>query len=174
MSTAFGKDPLTPAGRWRVVAVVTAAMQVSYWPVVATTVLGDRPDDVVAAGVFVGLGAVPFVFMAVAFTSRHRSAPWAVLRAMALFVVVGAPVGMLHIAAGIAAGYTAGGLATLRPPTGAHPWPARIAMLVAVTVSVTLIVAVAPGVGLVLGSLAPFPALELADRLAVSQASRSQ
>ncbi len=174
MSTAFGKDPLTPAGRWRVIAVTTAAMQVSYWPVVATAVLGDRPDDVVAAGVFVGLGVVPFVLMVVAFTSRHPAAPWAVLRAMALFAVVGVSVGLLHVAAGMAAGYAAGGLATLRPPPEVRPWPARIAMCAAVTVSVTLIVAVAPAVGLVLGALLPFPALGLADRLAAGQTSTSR
>ena len=169
MSTAFGNDPPTPGGRWRVIAIVTIAMQVSYWPVVATIVQGDLPDDVVAAGVFVGLGAVPFVFMLAAFASRHPSAPWAVVRAMGLFAIVGVSVGILHVAAGMAAGYAAGGLATLPPPTVGRPWPARIAMFVAVTVSVTLILAVAPVVGLVLAAVLPFLALGLADRLGAGQ-----
>ena len=172
MTTAFGKDPLSTRGRWVVIAVATAVMQLSYWPVVAVTAWEGRRDEVVAAGVFVGLAAVPFVFMLVAFVSRHPRAPWAVLRAMALFALVGAGVGWLHVAAGMAAGYAAGGVAALRWPEGTRPRAARIGMVAAITVAVTLVVAVEPAGGAALAALLPFPSLGLADEVAVRSAQQ--
>jgi hypothetical protein len=169
MTTAFGKDPLSSRGRWVVIAVATAVMQLSYWPAVAAA-WADPTDDVVTAGMIVGLSAVPFVFMLVAFASRHPRAPWAVVRAMGLFVVVALPLGMLHVASGVAAGYAAGGLAALRAPEGLRSRPARISMVVAITFSITILLAVALEVGLVLGALLPFPAIGLADRAASRRA----
>jgi len=166
MTTAFGKEPLSSKGHWAVIAVAAAAMQFSYWPAVAATAWAEPTEDAVAAGMTVGLSAVPFVFMLVAFASRHQRTPWAVVRAMGLFVLIGLPLGMLHIASGVAAGYAAGGVAVLRAPRGLDPRAARIGMVVAISFSVTVTLAVAPEIGLLLGALLPFPTLGLADWVA--------
>lgn len=165
MTTAFGKEPLSVRGRWIVIIVATVVLQFSYWLAVVS-VWADPGEELVTAGMLLGLAAVPFVFMLLAFASRHPRAPWAVVRAMALFVIVGIPLGILHIASGVAAGYAAGGIAALRGPEGVRHAAARIAMVVAVSFSITIILAVAPGPGLVLGALLPFPALGLADWVA--------
>ncbi len=165
MTTAFGKEPLSPKGHGVVIAVATAVMQLSYWPAVAAT-WADPADDIITGAMIVGFSAVPFVFMLVAFASRHPQAPWAVVRAMALFLVVGLSFGLLHIASGVAAGYAAGGVAALRAPKGLEPRAARLGMVVAISFSVTIVLAAAPKVGLALGALLPFPALGLADWVA--------
>jgi hypothetical protein len=166
MTTAFGKQPHSPRGRWWVVAVATGAMQLSYWPTILVSVQADLDPEILTAGLVVGLSAVPFVFMVVAFSSRHPRAPRAVLQAMGLFLVVAVPLGLLHVASGMAGGYAAGGSAALRVAEEAPSRSARIAMVVAIVFSVTLLVAVARPVGIVLGALLPFTALELADRSA--------
>lgn len=173
MSSVFGSEPLSPKGRWIVVAVATGTMQLSYWPVVATVVLTDRADALVDAALVGGLSIVPLVCMVLAFASRHPNAPWAVLRAMGVFLVVALPLGLVHIAIGMAAGYGAAGSAALRRPEDGRAGRWRLVAVVAVTAAVTLTVAVASEVGMLLGALLPFVALGIADGVAESEEPRA-
>ena len=173
MDRLFGSEPLTPKRRWVVVAVATGLLQVSYWPVVAASMLVDRADAAVDAALVLGLSAVPFVFMALAFASRHPRAPWAVLRAMALFVLVALPLGLIHVALGMTAGYGTGGIAGLRPGEGVGTHRPRVVAVVAATTAVALVTAAALEAGLVLGAVLPFVALGAADRLAESHGRRA-
>ena len=174
MPGLFGKEPLTPKGRWVVVAAATGLLQVSYWPVVAGVMLVDRADPAVDAALVLGLSAVPFVFMVLAFGSRHPRAPSAVLRAMGLFVLVALPLGLVHVALGLTAGYAAGGIASLRPGENVGTHRPRVIAVVATTTAVALVTAAALEAGLVLGAVLPFVALGIVDRRAESQGRRAR
>jgi F0F1-type ATP synthase membrane subunit c/vacuolar-type H+-ATPase subunit K len=167
MTTAFGKDPLSTRGRLTALFAATVAMQLSYWPA-TVLVWADPGGDALVGWLVVGLGAVPFVLMLLAFASRHPQAPRAVLRGMALFIVVGLAVALVHVGAGVAAGYAAAGIAVMRTPDGRRVWPVRTAVVLAFASSLTLVSVVAPTLGLVLGAVLPFLTLEFADHLATT------
>lgn len=163
MPQVLGKDPLTVRGRWIAVAVTTLAMQLSYWPPIAAVAGAGIPDDDAALVAGVALGAVPFVFMLIAFASRHPTAPTAVLRAMGLFAVVGFPLALLNVALGISAGYAAGAVAALRREPDVHPLSARIGATSGAVVAVFLAIGLGGEAGMVLGAIVPFVAPAVAD-----------
>ena len=169
MATAFGREPLSPGRRWAVVAAATGLMQLSYWPTVAAIMLDDQAGAGLDAALGVGLSLVPLVFMLLAFASRHPRAPRAVLRAMGLFLVVALPLGLLHVALGMAAGFSAGGISALRAEPGVHSTRARLGAAVAVTLGVAMVMPVALEIGLILGALLPFPALATIDAVVERQ-----
>lgn len=174
MSHVFGREPLSPKGRWVAIAVATAALQFSYWPTVVAAQQAAVGEDEFALVAGLGLGAVPFVFMILAFTTRHPQAPTAVLRAMGLFALVGLPLGLLHVAAGVSAGYGAGAVAALRREPAQHPRSARIGAVTGAAVAVLFATTLGGDAGVVLGALIPFVAPAAADAFSEARRDRSE
>jgi hypothetical protein len=155
--------------RWRAIAAATVGLQLSYWPVVIFTVTASEAGAQGALLAF-GLALMPFVFVVLAFGSRHPDAPGAVAKAMALFVLVGVPVALLNTALGLAVGYASGGTVALRPAQPPAPrW--RLAAVAAATAYVLLLLLAVPGLGLVSAALVPFTVLGLADQAAEARAA---
>ena len=157
----FGKEPLSPGGRWLVIALATVALQFSYWSFVrsATSAMDDESSLGLLA---LGLGLAPLVFLVVAFGSRHPNAPMAVLKAMGLFLVVGAPLGLLDVTVGVATAYAAGGVTALRREPEIHSLRWRVIAVVLLAIYLVVIIVV-PELQRMSGAVLPFMVLGIAD-----------
>lgn len=158
--------------RWRGAGFGTAVMQLSYIPLVLAwrAAIGGADVDSVLLGQALGfgLGVMPIVFIVVAFVSRHRQAPTAVLKAMVLFVVVGGPLFVvIDPMLGTVAGYAAGGVVALRQDFGPRATQARIVAVIAVIVAVLLLMGIFAPLAAAVGALSPFLALAYADHRVV-------
>ena len=122
----FGNEDNTPRRRWLALIVASLVLQFSYWPLVAALTASLDGDDASGAAVALGLALAPITFVLLAFLSRHPRAPGAVLKAMALLLLVGMPVALLNTIVGIFAGYAAGGVVALRPLPEGRPYRPRI------------------------------------------------
>jgi hypothetical protein len=127
----------------------------------------DTIDDSVRTAAFaVGMAAVPFVFVVLAFGSRHPRAPTAVLKSLGVWIVIGVSIGWFSFGLGLVLAFGAGGMISLRADDpGAHrarTW----ALLIAVTYVIVLSVAVSPGIGLFAAGTVPLIALGFADQYA--------
>jgi hypothetical protein len=131
--------------------------------------LASDEENAPNAGPYIafGLALVPFVFIALAFLSEHPRAPGAVIKAMALTLLVGIPVSALAADAvtGFVAAIGAGGVVALRPEA-AYNWKARWIAVLAATVTIFLLVRTAGEVALLLAPVFPFTSLGIADHLA--------
>jgi ABC-type antimicrobial peptide transport system permease subunit len=131
--------------------------------------LASDEENAPNAGPYIafGLALVPFVFIALAFLSEHPRAPGAVIKAMALTLLVGIPVSALAADAvtGFVAAIGAGGVVALRPEAG-YSWKARWIAVLAATVTIFLLVRTAGEVALLLAPVFPFTSLGIADHLA--------
>lgn len=157
----FGKEPLSPGGRWLVIALATVALQFSYWSFVRSAM--SAMDDESSLGLLaLGLGLAPLVFVVLAFGSRHPNAPLGVLKAMGLFLVVGAPLGLLDVVVGVSTAYAAGGVAALRREPESHSLRWRIGAVVLLAVYLVVIV-VARDLQRMSGAVLPFLVLGIAD-----------
>jgi hypothetical protein len=172
-------SPLTPAQRWRAIALATLLLAPSVWSVLAGLVAAAADDrtDAPAAGAAIafGLSLIPFAFMVLAFASGHPRAPGAVLRAMGLCLLVGIPVSAVAADAvtGLVAGLGAGGIVALRADA-AHEWRMRAAA-VAVAATYTFVLARAAGaVVLIAAPIFPFTSLGLADHLSEWRLARAR
>jgi hypothetical protein len=121
-----------------------------------------------AAGPFVafGLAIIPFVFVALAFLSEHPRAPGAVVKALAVSIVVGIPLSALagDAVTGLVAGLGAGGVIALRPDVG-HTGRSRAIAVVLATLYAFLMVRVAPEATLLVAPVLPFSSIGIADHL---------
>lgn len=159
----FGKQPLSQRGRWLVIMLATVALQFSYWSFVASAAAGAMEDGPDTGGLLaLALGLAPFVFMILAFGSRHPNAPIAVLKAMGLFLVFGAPLGLANVVVGVAAAYGAGGVAALRREPDVHSLRWRVVAVAAMTVYLVLLLAV-PEFQVISGAVLPFMVIGIAD-----------
>jgi hypothetical protein len=166
-SPPAGMAPLPPRKKWRAIIVATLCLIPGYWfmlngLVSAAAGAGRNAGPLIAFG----LAAVPFVFLVLAFLSEHPRAPGAVLRAMALAVLVGIPV---YAVAGdavtwVVAGIGAGGVAALRADL-AHDWKPRALAVLAVSAFVFVLLRVAPTMAVLLAPALPFTAVGVADHL---------
>lgn len=165
MSDASSVEGTDLRRRWLVIALSTVVLQFAYWPMVAS--LGTREDGAtaVAAGpLALGLAVVPFAFMALAFGSRHDSAPMATLKALGLFVLVALPlVVIVDPMVGAAAGLTAGAVPALQADE-VHDRRWRWAAVAAVTVYLFVLRVVAVEFALVSGAVLPFAVHGLVDQ----------
>lgn len=152
--------------KWLAIALATLVMSTSYWFIVYGAVAGATDDGPPSTPPFaLGLALVPFAFMALAFLSRKDDAPWATFTAMGLFLVVGLPIGLFNPVIGLVAGFGMGGAVTLRTEQGI-PWrrPRALGVLAAV-VYTAFILLIAPGFGVLTGSVVPFAASGIADQV---------
>jgi hypothetical protein len=116
-------DPLPLKTRWLALTAATMVYQFSYWPIVAGATADTDPVAAEALEMGVGMVAfglalVPFVFLVLAFASRHLQAPMAALKGMGLFLLIGLPLGLFDVAVGTAVGYAAGAVPALRGVAG--------------------------------------------------------
>jgi hypothetical protein len=153
--------------RWRGALIGTAVMQLSYVPLILVwqAAIGgaDLDPGLMGQALGFGLGVMPIVFITVAFVSRHLQAPRAVLKAMALCIVVGGPLFLMSPILGAAGGYVAGGTVALRVDFGPRAMQARIVAAVAVVLGVMLLVLTIPLAGAIAGGLTPFLMLAYSD-----------
>jgi hypothetical protein len=147
------------------IAATTVLLQFSYWPILMGAT-GLFLEERSLGPVYLGLALVPFVFLLVAFASRHPRASGAVLRAMGLFIVVALPIGAtVGPVLGVPAGFAVGGITALRPPDGfSRVGRARGIAVLAGLVYLTVMAAVAPLFAAFVGAVLPFAVLGLADQ----------
>jgi hypothetical protein len=162
-----GIVPLSPRRKWRAITLATLLLVPGYWfllnGLVSAAAGGGRSTGPLVA---FGLALVPFVFVVLAFLSEHPRAPGAVLRAMALALLVGIPVSALAADAvtGLVAGIGAGGIVALRADL-AHDWKPRALAVLIVTAFVFVTLRTVSPVALLLAPALPFTAVGVADHL---------
>ena len=171
-----GVVPLSPRNKWRAILLATLLWAPGYWAMVAglVSLAGDEPDQPLAGPyIAFGLALIPFVFLVLAIMSEHPRAPGAVLRAMALVLLVGIPVSAVASDAvtGLVAGLGAGGIVALRADVG-HSWKARAIAVAAVTVYSAFLLRTVSEVALVIGPALPFTILGIADHLSERRRDR--
>jgi hypothetical protein len=164
-----GALPLPPKRKWRAILLATALLAPAFWSIVIGLVAGasdDRNAPAAAPFIAFGLAVLPFVFVVLAFASEHPRAANAVLKAMVLSLLVGAPA--LAIAGdavtGLVAGCAAGGAAALRMDL-VHTGRSRTVAVVFATVYAFVMVRIAPGPAVIVAPVLPFTAIALADHL---------
>jgi hypothetical protein len=170
-----GTEPLTPKRKWQAITLATLLLVPAYWSILAGIVAAasDAPEPVPepAASLAFGLALIPFVFIVLAFLSRHPRAPAAVVRAMLLSVAVGVPVSAVagDAVTGIVAGVGAGGIVALRAEE-THSWRSR-ALAVAFAVLYTFVlVHMASALALLPAPIFPLTAIGIADHLSERRA----
>jgi hypothetical protein len=166
--------PLPPRRKWRAITLATLLLVPAYWFILNGLVssaagVGRNAGPLIAFG----LAVVPFVFLVLAFLSEHPRAPGAVLRAMALALLVGIPVSALAADAvtGLVAGIGAGGVTALRADL-AHDWKPRALAVLIVTAFVFVTLRTVSTVALVLAPALPFTAIGVADHLSEGRQER--
>jgi hypothetical protein len=170
-------DPIAPRRMWRAILLSTLLLVPAYWTLLigVVSVVSTRSGGVAAPGLWIafGLMLVPFVFVVIAFASAHPNAPSAVVKAMALAVVVGLPISALAADAvtGFVAGIGAGGIVALRSDVE-RPWRARMLGVLLATAWAFLTVRVVPEAALLLAPILPFTSVGLADHLVVLRRER--
>lgn len=148
---------------WIAIAISTVVVMTSYSSLLVA-IVATRSDTPQAAGPAFALGFVlaPLVFVSLAFLSGRKRAPTAVLKAMALWILVALPLGLFNPVFGLSAGFGIGGVFTLAE-SDSDRWVHRsIAVLLVSTYSL-LMLFVIPVLGLLSGGLLPLASIGLAD-----------
>lgn len=159
---------------WLAIGLATMVAMTGYSSLLVAIVSSqsDTPD---AAGPAFALGfaLVPVSFVVLAFVSGHKRAPFAVLKAMGLWLPIALPIGLVNPVLGLCAAYGAGGSLALRfRPT--DRWPTRAWAVVLVSLySFGALLVYAP-LGILSGGLLPFAALGLADYYSQNTQRRPQ
>lgn len=170
----FSKRPIDARGRWIALAVATLVLQFAYWPMVASVIGGEDGNS---AGLWLGLGVTPMVFLALAFVSRNLRAPGATARAMGLFLLIALPVGLLNIFVGLVAGFGAGAVAALRREPDTHSLRGRIVAVTAAGVYMLVLLLLAGVWGSLQdfaiwsGAVIPLTIVGLADEVSEARTS---
>lgn len=163
--------PLSPRRKWRAILFATLLLVPGYWAMLAGVVAlaSDDGGGVGSPGAYIafGLALIPFVFVVLAFVSEHPRAPGAVVKAMALALLVGIPASAIAADAvtGFVAGVGAGGVVALRPEA-LHDWRPRVIAVVAASAWVFLTIRTAPEVAVLLVPVLPFTSIGVADHIA--------
>jgi hypothetical protein len=162
----------SPRRRWVAIGVATGIGAISYFLLIRAAVgsLLDAGQEVVAPAFFFGMTAVPLAFVALAFISRHKSAPVAVLAAMGLFLCVGLPIGFMDPALGLVAGFGAGAVVALRRDDD-HSWRVRIVAVVIGLVYTLVTMIIMLPIGVFTGAFVPFLAVGFGDQYAEGRAA---
>ncbi|MFA9446439.1 hypothetical protein [Egicoccus sp. AB-alg6-2] len=173
MGTLFGGGELSPRRRWLAIIAASLVMQFAYWPIVTALGASHAGDPVPADLVAFGLALVPLTFLVLAFGSRHRGAPGAVLKAMGLFLLVGLPVVLLNPVVGLFAGFGAGGVVAQRR-LGGVGLRTRIVTLVVASAYVLLLIAIgATDFAIVSAAALPLATTGIADEITLGRAAAS-
>jgi hypothetical protein len=171
-----GSAPLPPERKWRAITIATLVLAPAMWSLLIGLVARASDDaNAPAAGPLVafGLCLIPFVYIALAWLSEHPRPSQAVVRAMALFLLVGIPVSALADDAitGLVAGVAAGGIAALRADLQ-HTWKARALAVVAASLYALVFVRLASELLLLVSPVLPFTSLGIADHVSEWRATR--
>lgn len=177
---AGGLEPLDPRRKWMAITVSTVLLAPAYWAMLVGLIALGSDDSGVSEGtaagaLALGLAIVPFVFIALAFSSWHPSAPGAVVVALLLFAVVGIVVSALAADAvtGLVAAAGAGGVVALRADV-VHVRKHRVVAVVIAAAYAFTLARTLPGAVVVVGPAFPFTALGMADHWSERQAARSR
>ena len=126
-----------------------------------------REDGSTTGGglVALGLAAVPFVFMVLAFGSKHPSPAAATVIAMVVSVVVAVPVLALarDVVTGLTTGYAAGSVIALRFEPERHSRVARWLAVALLGIYVFVLLRMVTEAGLIAGPLLPIISVGIAD-----------
>jgi hypothetical protein len=159
-------ETLSLRGRWLALTAATMVYQFSYWAIVA----GATADPETAQGLesasgllAFGFAVVPFVFLVLAFASRHPRAPGAALKAMGVFLLVGLPLGLVNVVVGTAVGVAAGGVLALRPVEGVSTRKRRWIAVVALALYLGALIFL-PAFQLMSGAVLPLAIHGLVDQ----------
>jgi hypothetical protein len=168
-SALAGAEPLPPRRKWRAITLATLLLVPAYWAILAGAVsAASDQGPAPAAGPLIafGLALVPFSFLVLAFLSEHPRAAGAVVKALALALLVGIPVSALagDAVTGMVAGMGAGGISALRTDRF-DVTKARALAVLAVSVYVFVVVRAAGAVGILVAPALPFASLGVADHL---------
>jgi hypothetical protein len=167
MGVLFGREALSSRGRWLAIVGASIVLQFSYWPTIFALTAAHGDDPIPGDLVLFGMAFVPLVFLVLAFASRNPRAPGSVLKAMGLFLLVGAPVALINPVVGLVAGFGAGGMVTLRRTELPRALRARaIALAGGCLYLLVLLVVVQLGdFAIVTGAAIPFSVLGIADEV---------
>ncbi|HEV8565330.1 MAG TPA: hypothetical protein VGR41_10475 [Actinomycetota bacterium] len=175
-SVLAGAEPLPPRRKWRAILLATLALVPAQWALLAGLVSlasEDRNAPPPAPFIAFGLALIPFVFLVLAFLSEHPRAAGAVVKAMALSLLVGIPISALAADAvtGLVAAVGAGGVVALRSDQ-AYGTRARALGVVVVTVYVFVLLRTVGDIALLLAPALPFTSIGVADHLSERRAER--
>lgn len=150
--------------KWLAIGIASLVGFLSYTATMFALIaaLDEAAAETVTFALAVGLGSVPFVFIAGAFVSRHPNWRRAVLQAMGSFLVFGVPLGLIVPPVGMAVGLGAGGVVAFRREQH-HSLRFRIVAVAVACAFVLLLLAVAVPVGILSGGVAPLLAVGMAD-----------
>lgn len=164
-----GLQPLSPRRKWWAITIATLILAPAYWAMLVGLIAFASDDSGVAdttaaAAVAFGLAVIPFVFISLAFLSEHPQAPGAVVRAMALCLLVGVLVSAIAAdgVTGIVAGVGAGGAIALRADLP-HDRRTRAAAVALAALYTFVLIRAAPALALVPAPVFPLTAIGLAD-----------
>ncbi len=149
--------------KWWAIALATGAGTFSYGGILFGLVAAMSEDAQAWEGALIlGMASVPFLFVILAFVSKHPSAPSAVLKAMGLFLLAGVAFSIgVNPFVGVVAGFGVGGAVALRP---AAPTMRRrlwgVAMALGVLMALLLTV---PPIAVAVAPFLPFVAVGFAD-----------
>jgi hypothetical protein len=155
-------EDLSPRRRWVAIGLATIPLFASYSMFLYGVVLSGTGEGDPTAWYGLGLFFVPFAYITLAFTSRHPSAPRAVLKSLGLWLVVALPLGFINVAVGMSAGFGFAGIPSLRSGEAHSPWVRAGAVTLGAVYIVVLLLLVPP-IGAFAGGVVPFIALGLGD-----------
>lgn len=118
-----------------------------------------------------GLALVPFMYAALAFISRHRNAPIAVLKSMGVWLVTALAFGLASIPVGLSFAFSVGGIFSLRAEEH-QSYRYRFAASAIQAVAV-LALFISPPLALSVAATMPFVVLAWADNYADRREQRA-
>ena len=141
-------------------------MVISYWSIILSFLNEPGEQSASPLALAFGLATIPFVYVTLAFGSKHPQAAMAVFQGVGLAMGFGLGLTVLagDVITGLTGGFGAGVVAALRLGDG-HNRKVRAAVAAVVTVYVFIVLRIAPEVAVVTGSLLPIPAVGLIDRM---------
>lgn len=147
-------------------------MMFSYFAYAAATAI---PGVIDVGLVALALAVAPFVFVVVAFVSRNSRAPKRVLASMGLLLALGLTFGLVSPILGAAVGFGVGFALTLNPlPLEGLMRNRLIAVAIACTYMLLLLLIADPAAGVMTGALFPPLIVGLADEYTSWATSRSR
>jgi hypothetical protein len=177
-SSAAALEPLSPQRKWRAITLATLLLVPGFWSMLAglVAIAADDADGApnAPAALALGFALIPFVFIVLAFMSWHPRAPMAVVKAMAMSLLVGVVVSAMAADAvtGLVAGVGAGGILALRADA-LHSWKTRAAAVAFATAYTFVLVRTVGSAVLLPAPIFPFTAIGLADHYAEWRADRA-
>lgn len=161
-------EPVDLRRRWLAIIAGTVVAQFAYWPIALSVPVRSAEDTAAIAAplMALGLGVVPFAFLALAFFSRHRAFPMATLKGLGLFLLVGpALIVLLDVAIGAAVGLAAGGVVALQREE-AHSRRWRWIAVAVMTIYLAVVFMLDQAFALMSGAVLPFAVHGLVDQAA--------